>query len=136
MKNSFPRALWNAPVANRCSARLRPGRRWPTGGNIAFHGIRLASGSFVAKKFHAPGLSTRSSAESAALNLRMATMQLMGMRANPRVRTIPMVRRRLPVDFICETPEVISIRHSVQTLDTTIREAQPIRERRSAGMGS
>lgn len=90
----------------------------------------------MAKKFHAPGLSTRSPAESAAMNLRMATKQLMGMRANPRVRTIPNLRRRLPVEFNSETPEVINIRHSVQTLDTAISEAQPIRERRSAGMGS
>jgi hypothetical protein len=90
----------------------------------------------VAKKFHASGLSARSPAENAAMHLRMATMQLMGMRANPRVRSIPIVRRRIPVEIIREAPEVINIRHSVQTLDTTISEAQPIREQRSAEMGS
>jgi len=67
----------------RCASR-----RWPARIREKFHGIRIAGNSSVARKFHASGISTRSIAENAVTNLRMATMQLMGMRgAGSRLRS-------------------------------------------------
>ena len=52
------------------------------------------------------------------MNLRMATMQLAGIRVPPRVRTIPPVRRRLPVEIVSGPPQAVNIRHTVPNLDT------------------
>ena len=67
----------------------------------------------------------RSSADTAALNLRIATMQLSGLRVPPRVRTVPALRRRLRVEVISEPPQPVIIRHVRQNLGTGISETQP-----------
>jgi hypothetical protein len=94
------------------------------------HGIRIADKSFVARKFHTSGLIARTAVDSAALNLRMATMHLAGLRVPPRVRTIPNVRRRLPVTIISGVPEVVAIRHSVQTLGSQMNQTPALRDQR------
>ena len=74
---------------------------------------------------------TRNAAESAAANLRMATMQLTGMRVPPRVRTIPSVRRKVPVTIITEPPEVVIVRHSVRNLDSPVHKSRPVHDQRA-----
>lgn len=72
----------------------------------------------------------RTMADTAAMNLRMATMQLAGMRIPPRVRTIPSLRRRLPVTMISDPPETIVIRHAVQNMDSPVSKAQSAHSQR------
>ena len=79
---------------------------------------------FVARKFHASGM-VRTAVDSAALNLRMATMQLAGLRIPPRVRTVPTLRRRLPVTFVPESAQPVIMRHASQNLGSPVTETQP-----------
>ena len=88
------------------------------------YGTRVALVYFVAKKFHAPGL-VRNAADSAAMNLRMATLQLSGLRVPPRIRTVPNLRRRLPVTAISEPPQPVIIRHVGQNLGSPVSETRP-----------
>lgn len=137
MKNSRSWSPKNIPDTCQPTARIRAARhRRRLRVSLQGHGIRLAFTAFVAKKFHASGLSTRTFADTAAANLRMATMQLMGMRAGPRVRSIPNVRRRIAIEFVSEPPEMIKIRQAAQNLDTAIAKAQPILDHRSAEISS
>ena len=78
----------------------------------------------VARKFHASGM-VRNAVDSAALNLRMATMQLAGLRIPPRVRTVPTLRRRLPVTFVPESAQPVIMRHASQNLGSPVTETQP-----------
>jgi len=62
----------------------------------------------------------------AAINLRMATIQLAGLRVPPRARKIQTVRRRLPVTILSEPPQTVIIRHALQNLGSAIvSEIQP-----------
>lgn len=67
----------------------------------------------------------RNAVDSAAMNLRMATMQLTGLRLPPRVRTVPMLRRRLAVVFAAESAQPVIMRQSGQNLGTPVSETQP-----------
>jgi hypothetical protein len=83
----------------------------------------------VARKFHTSG-SVRSAADVAAMNLRMATMQLSGMRVPPRVRTVPTLRRRLQVTMITEPPATVIIRQSGQNLGNSVTGRRQIQSPR------
>jgi hypothetical protein len=72
----------------------------------------------------------RNVSDGAAMNLRMATTQLAGIRIPPRVRTIPPMRRRLPVEVISEPAQVVNIRQAVPKPDTRITESVPIQNQR------
>jgi hypothetical protein len=93
------------------------------------HGTRIADKSFVARKFQASG-TVRGAADFAAMNLRMATMQLAGMRVPPRVRTVPSLRRRLTVTEVSDPPQPIIIRHVVQNVGRQVNETRPIQSPR------
>jgi hypothetical protein len=84
-----------------------------------FHGTRIANKIFVARKFQAPG-TVRTTADNAAMNLRMATMQLAGLRIPPRVRTVPPLRRKLSVTAVAEPAQPVIIRHVRQNLGTPV----------------
>lgn len=73
----------------------------------------------------------RSATDTAAMNLRMATMQLVGMRIPPRVRTIPQLRKRLPITVVTDSPQAVIIRQSVHNVDTSLNETQPIQNQRA-----
>ena len=60
----------------------------------------------------------RTVSDNAAANLRMATMQLAGLRVPPRVRTVPPLRRKLPVTAVNEPVQPVIIRHVRQNLGT------------------
>ena len=64
------------------------------------------------------------------MNLRMATQQLAGLRVANRVRTIPNVRRRIPVTIVNESPEVVIVRQSVQNIGTAIKKVRPLQNQR------
>jgi hypothetical protein len=83
----------------------------------------------VAKKFHVSG-QLRNAADIAALNLRMATMQLGGMRVPPRARTVPSVRRRVLVTMVTESAQSVIIRHASQNLGSPVSETRPIQSPR------
>jgi len=78
----------------------------------------------VARKFQARE-SFPVAAKIAALNLRMATIQLDGMRDVPRVRKISAVRRRLPVTVVPGFHQEVIIRHIGQNLDNPSGNIQP-----------
>jgi hypothetical protein len=78
----------------------------------------------VARKFHTSGIA-RSAADIAVTNLRMATMQMAGMRIPPRVRTVPTLRRRLSVAFVAASAEAVIMRHVTQNLGSPATETQP-----------
>jgi hypothetical protein len=61
----------------------------------------------------------------AAINLRMATIQLAGQRVPPRVRKVPAVRRRLPVTIFADAGQPVIIRHALQNLGSAVSEIQP-----------
>jgi hypothetical protein len=62
----------------------------------------------------------------AAINLRMATIQLAGLRVPPRARKIPTVRRRLPVTIFPGVVQPVIIRHAFQNLGSAVvSEIQP-----------
>ena len=69
-------------------------------------------------------------AEVAAMNLRMATIPLAGLRVPPRVRKVPTVRRRLPVTIIPDSAQSVIIRHASQNLGSAIPESQPVQIQR------
>lgn len=64
------------------------------------------------------------------MNLRMATMQLTGLRLPPRARAVPMLRRRLPVEFGSESAQPVKMRHHSQKLGSPVSETQPIQNPR------
>ncbi len=80
----------------------------------------------VARKYQITGMMARSAADSAAMNLRTATLQMAGINLPPRVRPIPPLRRRLPVTIITDPPETVIIRHIAQSLDTSVIERRQI----------
>jgi hypothetical protein len=86
--------------------------------------------NFVARKFHASGSVVRSAADTAAANLRIATMQLTGMRVPPRVRSVPLLRRRLEVTVTAEPPQPVIIRHAAPNLDTPAEKPRPVQNQR------
>ena len=62
----------------------------------------------------------------AAINLRMATIQLAGLRVPPRARKVPAVRRRLPVTIFTEAAQPVIIRQALQNLGSAVvSEIQP-----------
>jgi len=68
----------------------------------------------------------------AAINLRMATIQLAGLRVPPRARKVPTVRRRLPVTMFTHDAEPVIIRHALQNLGSVaVSETQPIQTPRA-----
>ncbi len=73
----------------------------------------------------------RSATDSAAMNLRMATMQLVGMRIPPRVRTIPPLRRRLAIAMVTDSPQEVIIRQAVHNVDTSLNGTQPTQNQRA-----
>ena len=94
------------------------------------YGTRLANKSFVAKKFQTSGTMVRNAADFAAMNLRMATMHLTGMRIPPRVRTVPSLRLRLPVAVISSPPQQVIIRQIAQNLDSPVTGTRPNQSQR------
>ncbi len=64
-------------------------------------------------------------ADNAAMQLRLVTMQLPGLRIAPRARTVPMLRRRLPVAFVPGSNRPVKIRHTSQNLGSPVTETQP-----------
>jgi len=94
------------------------------------YGTRLADKSFVAKKFQTSGTMVRNAADFAAMNLRMATMHLSGMRIPPRVRTVPSLRLRLSVAIISEPPQSVIIRQVAPNLDSPVTETRPSQSQR------
>jgi len=93
-------------------------------------GIRIADKVFVAKKFYAPGLMLRDAVQTATMNWQMATMPLAGIRVPPRIRTIPAMRRRLPVTMVSDPPEFVRIRQAVQNIDSNFPEPRPLQSPR------
>ena len=91
-----------------------------------FRGIRIADKSFVAKKFHVLGMVLRNATETTTMNLRNLPMQMAGMRVPPRVRTIPSLRRRLPVTVISEPPQTVDIRRVVPNMDNRVNQTRQI----------
>jgi hypothetical protein len=75
-------------------------------------------------------MTNRNANEIAAMNLRMATMQMTGLRVPPRIRTIPPLRRRLALTVTPEPPQTVIIRHTVQNMDTNVNETRPIQNQR------
>ena len=73
----------------------------------------------------------RNAFNSAESNLRMATMQLAGLRLPPRIRTVPTLRRRLPVEFVAETAQPVIMRHIGQNLGSPVTETQPTQSPRA-----
>ena len=67
----------------------------------------------------------------AAINLRMATIHLAGLRVPPRVRKIPTVRRRLPVTMFPQEVQPVIIRHALQNLGSAVSETQPAQSPRA-----
>ena len=62
----------------------------------------------------------------AAINLRMAKIQLAGLRVPPRARKVPVVRRRLPVTMFPDAVQPVIIRHTLQNLGSpAVSEIQP-----------
>jgi hypothetical protein len=110
---------WPPPAGEKKSGRRKFFR---AGVIFLWHASCIAF--FVAKKFHASGM-VRNAVDSAALNLRMATMQLAGLRIPPRVRTVPTLRRRLPVTFVPESAQPVIMRHASQNLGSPVTETQP-----------
>jgi hypothetical protein len=125
-----PLTLSNARRPTRKTTSIfQPGQFDFSSPGGAFYWHTNCGSIFVAKKFHAPGM-VRTAADSAALNLRMATMQLSGLRVPPRIRTVPTLRRRLPVTAISEPPQPVIIRHVRQNLGSSVSETRPIQSPR------
>jgi hypothetical protein len=62
--------------------------------------------------------------DNAAKSLCLAPMQLRGVRLPPRVRTVPMLRRHLPVVFVSESVQPVTMRHLGQNLGSPVTETQ------------
>src|SRR6185437_9621510 len=84
--------------------------------------------TFVARKFQVQE-SFSAAAKTAAINLRMATIQLSGQRVPPRVRKVPALRRRLPITMLPEHSQPVIIRHTSQNLGSLVNEARPVQTR-------
>jgi len=65
-------------------------------------------------------------ADAVSLNLRAAMITLAGLHIPPLIRTIPMLRRRLPVTIFPQNPQPVIIRHVLQNLGSTAGEIQPM----------
>jgi len=115
------------PAKNRRELFCR--NRRGAGSGRPFHGIRIAHPWTVAKKFQAPE-NVRTAVNTAALNLRIATMQLAGLRIPSRVRTVPPLRRRLSVITISDPAQAVIIRHVRQNLGTPVAEPQLVQSQR------
>ena len=83
----------------------------------------------VARKY-SNSVSLHVPAGVAAMNLRMATIPLAGLRVPPRVRKVPTVRRRLPVTIIPDSAQSVIIRHASQNLGSAVSEPQPVQIQR------
>ncbi len=95
---------------------------FPIRRNFLWH---TSCGSYsVAKKFNALGMAYNG-ADTAAMQLRLATMPLASLRVPPRVRTVPMLRRRLPVAFVNGSTQPVKIRHPSQNLGSPVNETRP-----------
>jgi hypothetical protein len=95
------------------------------------YGIRLADKSFVARKFQTSGTVVRTALNNAALNLRMGTVQMAGVRAPARPRVVPSPRRRLAVAIQFEPPQPVIIRHIAQNLGNSVTETRQIQNQRA-----
>ena len=69
--------------------------------------------------------SNRVDATIAAINLRMAMIQLAGGRAPAGARKVPTLRRRLPVTILPIAPQPVIIRHVLQNVGSPVSETQP-----------
>jgi hypothetical protein len=83
----------------------------------------------VARKFLNPELSP-TSAQIAAINRRLAVIQLAGLRLPPRAPRVQPVRRRLPVTLNSAPAYPVKIRHVLQNLGSAVSETQPVQTRR------
>ena len=84
----------------------------------------------VARKFHSPEVSP-TTAQIAAINLRLAAIQLAGLRLPARAKKIQPLRRRLPVSVVSAESYPVKIRHALQNLGSAVSEIQPIQSRRA-----
>jgi hypothetical protein len=89
-----------------------------------FSGIRVATFSFVARKYYNAGM-MRPVVEAAAMNLQTAS-PLAGIRVPPRVRKIPALRRRLPIVMAPEFVQSVIIRHAVPNVGGVVGGTQPV----------
>ena len=94
-----------------------------------FYGTRIANLFGVARKFHSLGI-IRPTADGAALDLRVATPPLPGLRLPPRVRKVPVLRRRVAVTAIAQPPQPVIIRHVRPNLGSAVSETQLIQSQR------
>lgn len=60
------------------------------------------------------------------MNLRMATLQMAGIRVPPKVRTLPTLKKRLAVAITFEPPQVIEIRHAVPNMGTKVIQSRTL----------
>jgi hypothetical protein len=69
----------------------------------------------VARKYYSP-ISTRSTLENAAVNLRLATLQLAKLRFSSTLKKIQPPRKLMAVAFVTQPTQEIKIRHAIQNL--------------------
>ena len=84
--------------------------------------------SCVARKFYSP-TPIRSSAEIAAMNLRLATLHLAKLRFPPPLRKPHPLRQRLSLTMMPYVAEEVKIRHNIQNLGSQVSETQPVQTR-------
>lgn len=83
----------------------------------------------MARKFHTPDVSP-TTAQIAAINLRLAAIQLAGLRLPARAPRLQPVRRLLPVTMNSALAYPVKIRHVLQNLGSPVSETQPLQTRR------
>jgi hypothetical protein len=84
--------------------------------------------SFVARKFQVKE-SFPAAVKTAAMNLRMATIQSGGLRVPPRIRKVPALRRRLPITMLPEHSQPVIIRHTSQNLGSLAVKPRTLQRR-------
>jgi hypothetical protein len=97
------------------------------GDNIFWH---MSCGAFhVARKFQVSE-GPKTAAAAAITNLQKTAVSLTGLRVAPRVRKIPMPRRRVPITIFPERSRSVIIRHVAQNLGSVVNEIQPVQSQR------
>ncbi len=83
----------------------------------------------MARKFNSPEISP-TTASIAAINLRLAAIQLAGLRPPVRARKIQPVRRRLLVTMVATQDWAVKIGQPFQNLGTPVSETLPVQSPR------
>ena len=82
----------------------------------------------MARKFYSPS-PIRSSAEIAAMNLRLATLHLAKLRFPPPLKKAHPLRQRLSLTMMPDVAQEVKIRHNIQNLGSQVSETQPVQTR-------